>query len=548
MIQSIRPRTTHGHQLEHLFCQDAEQPGCLGSRQASSVLLEYTTQFIDAHSKAGIPWAAFAHFVDTHDDSPKSFDQALDRPIEDFLTSIDSKIKEDTIIVVTSDHGLHYGPFFNTEAGRRERAEPVLHMRLAGLSKRRGHQLEAGNRDKRTTAFDLHDTLAELLGTTQGTSKYGQSLLHPLPLERSCATSGIPQSICADTSPIKVGDLPVCVPLPAVPSQFSFYQDMLPHFGKMSINCSSVPDVNAPRSQLVSRSGGGGAVVQMSRQHAVELNCRCATQRVPWRPCVSNANLGKEEDLVDVMHLENDDAFALVKCGANEKLARGFDVHHRSLLEPPAMRPAEGGASRMGGDSPPPDVLVIEIDSLSNLAAHRHLPQLMQLLDTHPRLQEQYVDVEFKLLGVTGSNSLPNQAALLGGCTAAFGNDASQLHDGTLLHDGEQLIPAGRESMMAGGFRLWWPQSNTTRTRKNSSPPWLFATAKDLGYATFFGEEMCAAGELNAPFPLPQCMCCPTTCHAHAHAHAVHVTCACACALPHNMSCACAWTCAKYFN
>ena len=497
MIQSIRPRTTHGHQLEHLFCQDAEQPGCLGSRQASSVLLEYTAQFIDAYSKAGIPWAAFAHFVDTHDDSPKSFDQALDRPIEDFLTSIDSKIKEDTIIVVTSDHGLHYGPFFNTEAGRRERAEPVLHMRLAGLSKRRGHQLQAENRDKRITAFDLHDTLAELLGTTQGTSKYGQSLLHPLPLERSCATSGIPQSICADTSPIKVGDVPVCVPLPAVPSQFSFTQDILPG-RKPRINCSSVPDVNAPRSQLV--SGSGGAVVQMSRQRAVELNCRCASQRVPWRPCLSNANLiGKEEDLVDVMHLENDDAFALVKCGANEKVARGFDVHHRSLLVPPAVRPAEGGASRMGGDSPPPDVLVIEIDSLSNLAAHRHLPQLMQLLDTHTRLQEQYVDVEFKLLGVTGSNSLPNQAALLGGCTAAFGNDASQLNDGTLLHDGEQLIPAGRESMMAGGFRLWWPQSNTTR--KNSSPPWLFATAKDLGYATFFGEEMCAAGELNAPFP-----------------------------------------------
>ena len=249
-------------------------------------------------------------------------------------------------------------------------------------------------------------------------------------------------------------------------------------------------------------------MVQMSRQHAVELNCRCASQRVPWRPCISNANLiGKEEGLVDVMHLENDDAFALVKCGANEKLARGFDVHHRSLLvPPPAMRTAEGGASRMGGDSPPPDVLVIEIDSLSRAAARRHLPQLMQLLETHPRLREQYVDVEFKLLGVTGSNSIPNQAALLGGCTAVFGNDASQLHDGTLLHDGEQLIPAGRQSMMASGFRLWWPQSNTT---KNASPPWLFATAKDLGYTTFFGEEMCAAGELNAPLPFHTVCVCP---------------------------------------
>ena len=70
--------------------------------------------------------------------------------------------------------GLHYGPFFNTEAGRRERAEPVLRIRLDVLSKRRGRQLAAENLRKRVTAFDLHDTLAELLGTTHGASKYGQ--------------------------------------------------------------------------------------------------------------------------------------------------------------------------------------------------------------------------------------------------------------------------------------------------------------------------------------------------------------------------------------
>ena len=214
--------------------------------------------------------------------------------------------------------------------------------------------------------------------------------------------------------------------------------------------------------------------------------------------------MDKAEGLVDVMHLEHGDAFALIKCGENERLGRGFDVHHRSLLAPPAMKPAEGGASRTRGDLPPPvDVLVIEIDSLSRAAARRHLPQSMQVLDTHPRLQdEQYVDVELKLLGVAGSNSVPNQAAFLGGCTAFFGNDAFQRPDGTLLSDGEQLIPAGTQSMMAGGYRLWWPQRNGT---KNSSPPWLFATAKDLGYATFFGEEMCAAGErkpLAASFPV----------------------------------------------
>ena len=223
--------------------------------------------------------------------------------------------------------------------------------------------------------------------------------------------------------------------------------------------------------------------MQMSKQHAVELNCRCATKRVPWRPCVSNANLGKEEDLVDVMHLENDDAFALVKCGAKERLARGFDVHHRSLLVPPAMRTAEGGA---GGETPPSDsldVLVIEIDSLSRAAAHRHLPKLMQLLDTHPRIQEQYIDVELKLLGVAGSNSVPNQAAFLSGCEAVF--------------QGQEHLDGRPQTMLAqsgGGHRLWCP-STTNASSPPARPPWLFSIAKQLGYTTFFGEEICSDGK-----------------------------------------------------
>ena len=500
MVQSIRPRTTHGHQLEHLFCQEKKQPGCLGSRPASSVLLEYTAQFIDAYSKAGIPWAAFAHFVDTHDDSAKSLDQALDQPIEDFLSSIDGKIKEDTIVVVTSDHGLHYGPFFNTEAGRRERAQPVLRIRLDGLSKRSGRQLAAENLQKRVTAFDLHDTLAELLGTTHGASKYGQSLLHPLPLERSCAASGIPQSLCADSAPpMKVGDLPACVPLPAVPSQFSFYQDMLPG-RKPRINCSRWPDKDAPRSQLA--SGSAGDVVQMSMQHAAKLNCRCASQRLPWRSCLLNATLtGEVDGLIDVMHLASDDAFALVKCGANDWSARGFDVHHRSALVPPAMKPAEVGASRTGGGTPPPDtlnVLVIEIDSLSRAAAHRHLPKLLQLLDTHPQIQEQYIDVELKLLGVAGSNSIPNQAAFLSGCEAVF---EERKH----LEGRPQTILA----QSGGGHRLWCPRDNTLTTNNASGPPrppWLFSIAKQLGYTTFFGEEICSAGKPSTlRFSCPVC-------------------------------------------
>ena len=541
-LSSIHPRTTHGSQLKHLFCFGAPHrlPGCLGRRSAPELLLKYTEQYVRAYSKARIPWAAFVHFVDSHEDASEAASR-LDEPIVRFLEGGSYDQGQDTIVIVTSDHGLHYGPYFNTEAGRRERAQPVLHIRLPELLRRRGVRLHADNLNQRTTALDLHETLAELLGTTRGLSPYGQSLLHAMPPGRSCEASGIPRSLCEDALPSQAGSshtaathtassaaaATVCVPLPVVPSVFSFFADMGGAL-KPSIRCRG-GDRFAPRSRLITLPGGV-AVVKMPSIVAAssELNCLCASASVPWRPCLSKAdrraqlgaspeaartNLGLNQSLVNVMTLKEDDHFALVKCGPRTfDAGRGFAVHHRLVHHHREPSPASGeqpavseraqplhwtstaagvpeaGGSRLEGDTTSPSVLIIEIDSLSREGARRHLPQLNQLLDTHPVLQANYVDVELQLLGVAGSNSVPNQVALLAGCTSIYGNVSSS-------RPPEGHVKAV-ESRDRRGWSLWCPKHahHGALAATASGVPWLFGVAKELGYATFFGEEMCADG------------------------------------------------------
>lgn len=197
-----------------------------------------------------------------------------------------------------------------------------------------------------------------------------------------------------------------------------------------------------------------------------------------------------------MLTLEEDDAFALVKCGPRSMQARGFDVHHHEEqpqrwpetppIAPSASGPPVGGSTSRVQDrpaAPPPDVLVIEVDSLSTASAHRHMPQVMQLLATHPWLQRNVIDVELSLHSVAGRNSIPNQAAFLAGCTAVDGNMTAAPE-----HEAHEVV-----AQALGGWRLWCPKGDRTEPAR-ARVPWLFSLAKELGYTTFFGEEICPHG------------------------------------------------------
>ena len=86
-------------------------------RQGSAtaeVLLEYAAEFIRKH-RDNAPWAASVRFVDSREDS-LTLAAALEKTLTNFLTQLYILLEENTIVVVASDRGMHYGNFFATEA------------------------------------------------------------------------------------------------------------------------------------------------------------------------------------------------------------------------------------------------------------------------------------------------------------------------------------------------------------------------------------------------------------------------------------------------
>lgn len=218
MIQSLKPNTTHGGSLQGLFCFDAfSRPNCIGPDLASTLLFNYGEQFVTAYEKRRqetnplLRWAAFLHLVDSHEDT-MILAASVDQGLSEFIRRIKAMgCFNDTLLILTSDHGLHYGPFFQSEVGRREATEPLLHIRIPDtVRKTLDMNVLRENSNLWTTPFDLHETLLDLTRTSKRGSKTrrrGRSLTKPLPDSRKlCSGSDalIPSKYCD----LQVADAP----------------------------------------------------------------------------------------------------------------------------------------------------------------------------------------------------------------------------------------------------------------------------------------------------------------------------------------------------
>ena len=118
-----------------------------------------------------------------------------------------------------------------------ERAKPLLYMRMPSFQKRRLRLLRE-NAQKYTTAFDVHETLLDVLlgGANHDTpsiskNQLGMSLLKPLPMSRSrCeTTNAIPSNFCplvTDRNGQVTDTNGQCNFMIDPPSVFSFYSDI----------------------------------------------------------------------------------------------------------------------------------------------------------------------------------------------------------------------------------------------------------------------------------------------------------------------------------
>jgi len=148
-------------------------------------------------------WASFLHFVDSHEDT-MLLSATLDSGLSDFLMSLYAKsVFEDSILIVSSDHGLHYGPNFGSWQGRREATEPILHIHIPqSLRHRVDMNALHSNAHLWTTPFDLHETLLNLTQTSssrKASARMGHTMTAHFPSSRKeCKTTSdlIPPLYC----------------------------------------------------------------------------------------------------------------------------------------------------------------------------------------------------------------------------------------------------------------------------------------------------------------------------------------------------------------
>jgi hypothetical protein len=225
MIKSLKPNTTHGDALSGVFCYDAfARPNCIGPDRTSTLLFNYGEQFItvyeerrkrklktqrqrakakssssnnnDDNTNRHYSWASFLHFIDSHEDT-MVLAALVDDGLSQFIRNVQSQgYLDNTVLVVTSDHGLHYGPFYQSKQGRREATEPILYIRIpVAMKDFIDMNVLEQNSHLWTTPFDVHETLLALTQTSIGldsptsaspsvSRRRGSSLTRPLPKSR----------------------------------------------------------------------------------------------------------------------------------------------------------------------------------------------------------------------------------------------------------------------------------------------------------------------------------------------------------------------------
>jgi len=522
MVQSMKPNTTHGKQLYNMFCFDFDRPNCLGKDLAAKYLVQYAKKFMDTYSnlkKGGTlrPFAAFVSFVDSHEDSLTliSYIDAL------LVDLIQAAPKSNTIIVFLSDHGLHYGPSFASKLGERERAEPMLYVKLPKkLSEQSGHVLRQ-NADYWTTPFDVYETISDIFfGSSHqhNDNRIGTSLLQLLPESRTecLLTPGIPEKYCKllVNKLQHSGDVTkneICTFMPNPPSIFSFYAD--------------IPRKNRPSWPKCTKADATTPV----NEHDI---CHVATTAGKWTSC------SYLECKMKISTMNRPiSPLAAIRCDKHPHLEVDIKIERkRNIIQRHNIRVKEEN-SRTPGYDPTlmPNILFIEIDSVSMSAAERHFPKTRQLLERHRIIDHTtsnakhcptgFCSAIFSKTSVVGQNSIPNQLAALSGCIDRnIPNSDLYLHvegkrgktwcpiiqSRTKLKMNTETITMQDKYPKYG--KIVSDNLNGTFDIKNrsikylnkgvshenitarSDSSWLFDVVDKLGYVTLFGEEFCYEG------------------------------------------------------
>ena len=472
----------HGQQLRDMFCHAVERPNCVGETKSARYLFRYFMQF-NSHLRA-TPWAAFLSLVDSAEDTGTlagtldiELDHLLDS-LDDFMTMF-NRINKNTIVVIVSDLGLNYGAFSQSFAGLRERMEPILYMKVPKSLE----ETIRVNRKMYTTPFDLYQTIRGTLNTTKAGSvpvrlspSPGLSLFSHLPESRSSCERNpdIPNTYCSFIRS-DVMEKKISLELPSPPSMLSFFAD-IPKSNKHQIRTKFLP--------------------QMPKRAEVFPGCICSTNKYSWTSCDKHPWGDTDKPL-----LLPQEYFILVDCPKKPMHFELRIVRNNRLIKRTSKQIAENPYSSRDL----PNILFLEMDSVSLAHADRHFPKTRELLKRF-RIKRSGDDYKCSFgicsadfsshVSLVGASSIPNQVAALSGCVTSSKEDLcgwglpkllSICHDPTKPHYGLRL-----ERISAFTGQAYWCPTRQDESKAKS--PWLFKFGHDQGYINYFGEEFCYDG------------------------------------------------------
>ncbi|CAB9518473.1 multicellular organism reproduction [Seminavis robusta] len=494
----------HGAAFREMMCFDFLRPNCLGERSAAQHLIDYGTQFMNVYDDLQQPWAAILQFVDAKEDS-QTLEGTLDEPLWKFLFAmhhgrhcgsntktppanaatnnpeppVPCSVWDNTLIVVLSDQGMDYGTYALSPLGLKERSMPVLAMHLPkkSISRTSTNALEA-NRQRWTTPMDVYDTILDVLESKEVEEGVAEgSLVRSLSQNRvDCKTTpGVPSYLCNILQHNTTADALI---MQAPPSVMSFYAD--------------VPRANKDPRPFCDVKQSNDTIFNN------ESECMCATNNRSWHECT-------QHPWALVKNGTSGDTFSMVDCGDTGRL---FEIHvHRNpeVVERPEVVHAKSSSG------PRPNILFVEMDSVSTAYADRHMRRTRELLSTIRMTKnstvpggfacggsEKICAVEFETVSVVGASSIPNQVAVMGGCQVGVGPEVcssleADAHNRSICTDpthqayGMELVNRLRTS------------ATFCRVDEANRSPWIFDIAKSSGYATLFAEDFCYDGSVYVP-------------------------------------------------
>lgn len=177
---------------------------CLHERTRLQVMLDYTYDFMRQYVSNGFFGFTFLSEY-THDQS--NHIKWTDEILFNFLKKFhNSKLSDNTILILFSDHGPRFSTIRSTIKGLLEERNPFFSIYFPPDFRQKYQKIYSNfieNRNRLITPFDIHETLKHLLKTLKGdktplaNSNRSISLFNKIPENRTCNDASIDPHWCA---------------------------------------------------------------------------------------------------------------------------------------------------------------------------------------------------------------------------------------------------------------------------------------------------------------------------------------------------------------